>query len=357
MIDFDFHEIAFGTPLLALAIDALDRRADRQLLVWCALLLLVREDMGIIVAVLAVLMLAQRRGWRRPAGLFVVGIAAYLLVTKVVLPRFAGGLGFSYDSQFGELGDSVWAAGGNMLLHSWHALTVFFSPVTKSRTILMLITPFALLPLRSRYSWLAVPLLAERMLNSRNNLWQTNFHYNALPWLILSLAAVDGAYRLHLFEKRIWTAWPRRAMVLILLGFPVTLAIMGHSRTGIVSVIQLRTPLYGTSADWLRAAKEVDAWIPADVCVIAENRLVPHLTPRDWVSTVGVNAPNPDFIVLDMTAPGIGGNPPVPKPEQVQINAEAVGYRPVLDVFPFVVLQSPDYTGPSPACAPLGPGK
>ncbi len=29
MLDFDFHEIAFAVPLLALAVDALDRRADR----------------------------------------------------------------------------------------------------------------------------------------------------------------------------------------------------------------------------------------------------------------------------------------------------------------------------------------
>ena len=46
MIDFDFHEVAFGVPLIALAIDALDRRADRSLLIYCGLLLLVREDMG-----------------------------------------------------------------------------------------------------------------------------------------------------------------------------------------------------------------------------------------------------------------------------------------------------------------------
>ena len=37
LVDFDFHEIAFGTPILALAIDALDRRDDRRLLLWCVL--------------------------------------------------------------------------------------------------------------------------------------------------------------------------------------------------------------------------------------------------------------------------------------------------------------------------------
>ena len=60
LIDFDFHEIAFATPLTALAIDALDRRDDRRLLLWCGLLLLVREDMGLLVALFGLLRLAQR---------------------------------------------------------------------------------------------------------------------------------------------------------------------------------------------------------------------------------------------------------------------------------------------------------
>src|SRR5581483_157296 len=50
LIDFDFHEIAFATPLAALAVDALDRHDDRKLALWCGLLLLVREDMGLVVA-------------------------------------------------------------------------------------------------------------------------------------------------------------------------------------------------------------------------------------------------------------------------------------------------------------------
>jgi len=71
MIDFDFHEIAFAVPILALAIDALDRRADRSLLVWAGLLLLVREDMGLLVVVLGAIRAMDRpqgrRSWRSAA--------------------------------------------------------------------------------------------------------------------------------------------------------------------------------------------------------------------------------------------------------------------------------------------------
>ena len=33
MVDFDFHEVAWGVPILVVAVDALDRRDDRTLLI------------------------------------------------------------------------------------------------------------------------------------------------------------------------------------------------------------------------------------------------------------------------------------------------------------------------------------
>ncbi|MGO4956912.1 DUF2079 domain-containing protein [Luteococcus sp. Sow4_B9] len=54
LVDFDFHEISFAVPLLALALDGLDRRDDRRFLVGALPLLLVREDMGMVLAMLGI---------------------------------------------------------------------------------------------------------------------------------------------------------------------------------------------------------------------------------------------------------------------------------------------------------------
>lgn len=362
MIDYDFHEVAFGTPLLALALDALDRRANRQLVLWCVLLLFVREDMGILVALIAVLIAFSRRrtlrtGWKLPTALFVLGIAGYVFATKIVIPHFSTA-GYAYGGQFGELGDSIGAALKNVVLHPWHAIRVFFTPVTKSRTMLLLIAPFALLPLRSRYCWLLLPLLAERMFNERDNLWRTVFHYNALPWLVLTLAAVDGAHRLGLFGPQRWATLPRRAMAGVLLGFPIVLVAVGSGTTGILAVTDLRTAHNpGNSPTWLQDAKAVVRFLPDDVCVIADNRLIPQLTRRMWVTTANVPVGPPDFYALDMSADGVGGNPPVPTPTAVRDQAVLAGFRQVFARGDFVVLQSPDYAGPSARCAPLGPGR
>ncbi|MDP9118585.1 MAG: DUF2079 domain-containing protein [Actinomycetota bacterium] len=357
LIDFDFHEIAFATPFVALAIDALDRRDDRRLLLWCGLLLLVREDMGLIVTLIGVLVMAQRHGKVRQAfALIAVGVGTFLVTTTIVIPHFAAGHAFAYGDQFGSLGSSMSAAIMNILTHPWHAANVFFTPDVKTSTMAWLILPFALLPLRSPYSVLVLPLLAQRFFNSRHNLWITTFHYNALPWLILLLAMVDGGDRLGLFDVTRRAARLRHGLAFMLAGLPLLLIVVGPAVT-IVPFTSLRGAYAHQPSDWVTNADRVVAWLPTDVCIAADNHLVPHLTARDYTSVPLAGTPDPDFIAIDMIAPDTGGNPPAPSPNEVYAQALSDGYRVVLRAGTFVVFQSPNYAGPSSQCAPLGSGK
>ena len=357
LIDFDFHEVAFATPLVALAIDALDRRDDRRLVMWCAILLLVREDMGMLIALIGAIVIGQRRGQAR-LGLAMIGtgIVMYLVTTAVVIPHFASGHDFSYGNQFGSLGPSVPSAIGNIITRPWHAVDVFFTPSIKARTLAFLVVPLALLPLRSPYALLALPLFAERFFNSRNNLWTATFHYNALPWLILTMAMIDGAARAGLFDTNRRALIGRRLLAGLLVATPVLLTVIGGDVT-VVPVTSLRKAYAHQPSNWVHSAKAVVAWLPADVCIAADNHLVPHLTNRDWTTVPEANTPDPDFIAIDFLAPDTGGNPPAPKPSGVYTQALAGGYREVLRAGSFVVLRSPNYTGPSAACHPLGTGK
>jgi hypothetical protein len=357
LIDFDFHEVAFATPLLALAIDALDRRDDRRLVLWCALLLLVREDMGLLVALMGVIVLAQRRGQRRLAsGMIVIGAIVYWITTSVIIPHFSAGHGFAYGNQFGALGSSVGDAVANMLTHPWHAVRVFFTPAVKARTLAWLVLPFALLPLRSPYVVLVLPLFAERFFNSRHNLWYTTFHYNALPWLILTMAMVDGAQRFGLFEAKRRSQLLRRGLAVVLVAVPVGLIFVGN-RLQVVPVTSLRKPYSSQPAGWLTSAKAVVAYLPRNVCVAADNHLVPHLTAKDWTTVAAAETPDPDFYAIDMFASDTGGNPPAPTPEDVFLMTVQHGYTEVFAPGSFIVMRSPHYAGPSSACRPLGPGK
>jgi uncharacterized membrane protein len=357
LIDFDFHEIAFATPLLALAVDALDRRDDRRLLIWAGLLLLVREDMGAVVFLLAVLRVVQRRRPHWPAAvLAVAGAVAYVLTTTVVIPHFAAGHGFAYGGQFDALGHNLPSALGNIVAHPWHAAKLLVTPSVKVETLSYLLLPLALLPLRSRYALLAVPLLAERFFNSRENLWKPHFHYNALPWLVLVLAMVDGAARFGLFRDSDAARRLRVALTVWLVAVPVLLPFDTY-RAHPYAWTKMRTSMALSSAERVRAAQAVVAFLPRNTCVEADNKLVPHLTRRDYVTLPDTQHGKADFIALNLAAKDVGGNPPAPTPAAVLAEAQRLGYTSVFSQSTFVVLRSPGYAGPSAQCDPFGKGK
>jgi uncharacterized membrane protein len=357
LIDFDFHEIAFATPLLALAIDGLDRRDDRTLLICSGLLLLVREDMGAVVFLLAVLRVAQRRRPHWPAALLAGGgVLAYLLTTTVVIPHFAAGHGFAYGGQFDALGHNLPDALVNIVAHPWHAAKLVVTPSVKVETLAYLLVPLALLPLRSRYALLAVPLLAERLFNSRENLWQPHFHYNALPWLVLVMAMVDGAGRFGVFRDSDAARRMRAALAAWLVAVPILLYFDTYGAHP-YAWTKMRTSQGLSSRESVQAAQAVVAFLPRNTCVEADNKLVPHLTRRDYVSLPETQRGTADFIALNLAARDVGGNPPAPKPQAVLTEARLIGYTVVFRRSTFVVLRSPDYAGPSAQCHPFGKGK
>jgi uncharacterized membrane protein len=357
LIDFDFHEIAFATPLLALAVDALDRRDDRKLLLWSVLLLFVREDIGIIVVLLALLRLMQRRRpqWRAVA-LAAGGCVAYLITTMVIIPHFARGHGFAYGGQFDALGKNLPDAVANMVAHPWHAAKLFVTPGVKAQTLAYLMLPFAFLFLRSPYAILALPLLAERFFNSRANLWQPHFHYSLLPWLVLTLAMVDGAAKLGLFRPSIGARRARVALAAWLVAVPVLLP-FDHFLSPPYAWTKMRATRGIQTQAALHASRAVVARLPHNVCIEADNKLVPHLTNRDYVTLPDTQEWTADFVALDLAAPDIGGNPPAPKPVTVLAQAQRQGYTVIFRQAKFVLLQSPHYTGPSSQCHPLSKGK
>lgn len=342
MIDFDFHEVAWGVPILAVAIDALDRRDDRTLLISAGLLMLVREDMGAVLVMLGLLRVLHRP--RRTGYLLVgAGVAGYLLVTSVIIPAFAANGQFAYWT-FDALGEDLPHALLNIVLHPVRTVELLFTPAVKAQTLAYLFVPLALLPLRSRYALIAVPLLAQRFFNSRDHLWTTHFHYNALPWLVLVLAMVDGGARLGIWSR------PRlnRLMLAWLLIVPIYLTAVAN-----ITAPVLRRMLIGSAWEMnahLRAQQAAVRQVPRDVCVSVDDRLATKLTNTNRVTLPGIPTPRTDFVVLDMSQEQVGF--PLDSPQQVLADSRAAGFVQVFAQGDLLVLRSPDYTGPSSLCRP-----
>jgi uncharacterized membrane protein len=293
---FDFHEVAFVPVLTALMVERFDAGKRWHGVLAAAALLLVKEDMGLLVAGFGVYLLLARWRSEKWTGLaFVVGgVAATWAATHLLIPAFGGSATFYWA--YGQFGSTLGSALLNVLTHPLHALHVFVTPRVKVRTMIGLLAMFGFLPLASPMVIAALPLLAERMLASGYPLWwQAKFQYDAFLVMILCCAAVDGAARLqghwparwdtwltYPFSRPAWlrrggSAWP-----------PATLWAAAICAAALVYLPSspfgplLKPGFYGTNAR-MRAAAAAVAHVPAGVEVEASNNIGPRLSGRDTV--------------------------------------------------------------------------
>jgi uncharacterized membrane protein len=225
-LNFDFHEMAFVPVLSMLMLERHEAGRRGQCATAAGVLLLVKEDMGLLVAGFG-LYLLTRPGERRLAAVFVAaGLLWTWLASQVLIPAFGGSADYywAYDA----LGRDLPHAAAYALIHPWAVLKLLVTPHVKATTMLWLVAPLLLVPLASPITLAVLPLLAERMLASRfGNWWEPRFHYNVALTALLVAAGVDGASRLtRLFPERLRLDRPRIARVWPVAALAVTLAVV-----------------------------------------------------------------------------------------------------------------------------------
>lgn len=281
-VQSDFHEVAFGAPLLALAGSAyLDRRWN-AVVGWSLPLLLVKEDMGATVLVIGlVLMLAGER--RRGTLLAAAGVVGAAFVVLVVLPSVNPGGVYDYASSVG--GDRGVVA------------TLFDEPGRKALTVLVTLAVTGLAALGSPWVLLVLPTFAWRFVGDNPYYWGTDWHYSLLLMPIVFVAAVDTMRR---YPPVRWTAVPALVVSLALLpSTPLWALTQGET---------YEVP------DRAAVAQRVVDMVPEGASVVTDIGVITHLaTDHDvyWLGTVGT-APlpegDPDYVLLDQWA-GVGSPP------------------------------------------------
>ncbi|MFF2779844.1 DUF2079 domain-containing protein [Streptomyces sp. NPDC058052] len=259
LVGFDFHEVAFALPLLALACRAfLDGRL-RAAAWWAAGLLLVKEDLGATAAVLGLLIAHRARDRReRRAGWVLAGgsVLAALLVLKVVIPGFAPDGRYLYAEQVG---------GAYGFLDGWSV---------KVLTVLALLAVTGGLVVRSPLAWLLLPTLAWRFTSSVPSHWEPGLHYSAVLVPVAFAALVDAVRR----GARLPV--PGLRGVRAALGVPLGAVLL---LLPLQPTAQLATPGFWREGPREAAARALVARVPDGVRVAASNTLAPHLTDRTVV--------------------------------------------------------------------------
>lgn len=216
---FAFHEVALTAPVIAWMLERAQAGKRRQAAAISLILLLIKDDMGFLVAAFGIYLLFSK-GFDRPqwtrreqlvgaVGLVVGGILMVLLVNKVLIPHFGGSPERNWTYQ--QFGSSP----GQMFKYTLeHPLRVFhyvITPAEKMETLLWLFLPVLFLCLLSPITLLGLPLLAERYLSNNSMYWGMDLHYNSFLTIILLLGAVDGAARLSQWVGRIPRVDAKRA--------------------------------------------------------------------------------------------------------------------------------------------------
>ncbi|MFD8144880.1 DUF2079 domain-containing protein [Streptomyces sp. NPDC059708] len=288
-VEFDFHEICFAVPLIAFALEALLAGRWRAALAWGLPLLLVKEDQGLTLAALALVVAwrarrTDRRAARLALGTAVAGAVVAALVFTVVIPAFAAG-GYTYWQKAGGPGDALHGLGTKLTTLAW-----------------VLVPTSGLLALRSPLLWVALPTLGWRFTAADPNYWSTDWHYSAVLMPVVALALADSLDSVRRGPRPWLRSYAHQ------LPGAVLAAALALSATVLPAARLGERSAYGVPAR-VTAVERLLARIPDGVSVEADYPALTRLTSRCRVFWIGgAGRERPAYLVFD-NASGWAGDP------------------------------------------------
>ena len=314
-VSAQFHEIAFAVPMLAWASTAFAERRWRACALWCAPLVLVKEDLGltILMAGLAIALrgLQERREDRAAPttllglGLTLYGLFAFLITVLLILPALSPSGAWEYGIG-GNAADGTAAAQASAGL-----LARLFSPQIKLVTLGVLACTAGLIGLASPWMALVLPTLAWRFLSAKEFYWDwANWHYNAILMPIAVGALLDVLTRLRTDREGKTLTWPdtpvlARGIAIIGVAVPLVLAVRTADD---LPLLRTSEPIWRTGASRAAAAQQVIDTVEAGTTVKTDLGLLAYLVPKTTVYWVGTSSADTDYVIIDSYF--WGGNPP-----------------------------------------------
>ncbi|MDO8303859.1 MAG: DUF2079 domain-containing protein, partial [Sedimentisphaerales bacterium] len=273
---FEFHAIAFALPLLFWLVVAYEKQRYWLFLLIATAVLLIREDMGLVIAGVGIVAALEHRGIRWIVIPVAIGGAWFVAATQ--LSGYLSGYGgYKFLAYYGHLGDSLGGIVKNLALHPWIVLESLFG----FRAILFMLglfLPFFFLPF-GRPKWL-IPMLPPlfAFLLSRNNaeiILRIHYPIAMVPFLFLALRDVLAAWNTgrgrivqHLRE------YQQLAIISIGIAFIYSFLVMSP-------IIGIAHDLPGKlSAERTRLLRAVAAELPTTSGIAAGYSMLPNIATR-----------------------------------------------------------------------------
>ncbi|WP_432533385.1 DUF2079 domain-containing protein [Kineococcus arenarius] len=291
---FDVHEVCLAVPLLALCATALLEGRHGAAALWSLPLLLVKEDMGATVAVVAVLL--WLRGRRR------LGLALGAAAVAGVVVAFATMLVVDPAHDLSRL-----AAFGGSARTAVAPEPVPVGEALRARAVLVLsaVAGAGVLWVASPVALLAVPTLAWRLVSVTPSYWSPGLHYGAVLVPVAAVALVDVL-------RRVRARRPRAVAPLAVLAALASAA----TTAWVLPVGSLSMPWQASTwrpGPYVQQVRAATAALPAGSRLAADNTSGPYLLGEagGGHDVVGwsVDAPLerlPGVVVLDVSRASTG---------------------------------------------------
>ncbi len=202
---WDFHAVALATPLILLAVWALDTRRFAVFAVAAFLAAMTKEDVALALIPLG-LYIAFRCGKPRYGAAVVLLSAVWVLLCfLVILPHFNGGVsgGNNYWYRYAWAGATAGDALKNLAIHPWLLLTFIWNSLPRRGYIAMLLRTGGGLGILAPALWIcALPELAVNLYSTHPEQYSGFFQYNAMLVAFLSAASVYGVEAVYCALRR-----------------------------------------------------------------------------------------------------------------------------------------------------------
>jgi uncharacterized membrane protein len=292
----DFHQVALAVPLLSLSFHLLLTRRDLFFVIPLAFLLLVKEEMGLIIAMLGVFTLVWQR--RRLLGgmLVAAGMTWTWVMVVWVIPAFHPQSTYIYGALYEDPDVSMLASIFGLLTNPVETAWIVLAQ-HKMVYVLQLLVPISGIPLLGAPALLmALPVLIAVLLTDRLPRELIQLHYSATILPALLAATIMG---IGWMKARTTMNWSRIASI-------IGVVLLASSLLGAYYIGPLPGAVSYVPGDYqmehrIRIARRIMARIPAEASVIAQSNLVPQMSHRPTIQVFGYSDPSlqPDYYFLD----------------------------------------------------------
>lgn len=261
---FDFHETAFGLPILLWAVWGFLERRDGQLIAACVLMCLVKEDMPMYAAGLA---LALFFTGRKVFGLILgaASVVVTLLLVYVVIPSFSYWGHYTY---IGSDARGLRSAGEALASLGQHLFSVH------GMSFILMLAVTAGIGVVRPVMWTVVPTVVFRFMANDTTYLGFRFQYGVLLTGVAFLALIDAWSWLQTKPDRLVKV-VRAGQALLLAG----VAVFGFHESEAAN----RVTMLWTASRPASALDEVAAAIPDGASVAADAFLVDRIVDRTKV--------------------------------------------------------------------------